>query len=148
MISFQVTEWVDGRGKCPLSPEANSTALMTSGGDFYRAGSVDLANIDHSIFRMDSGKGFRNTLMTDRYNSMWLSQPDFVGSFETARFVYFVFREKAQESCMVGYKHLNLIPSSFHSKRFRSIMMTLAANDSLLNVTNICIFGSPFFKVI
>ena len=50
----EVSEWVDGRGKCPLSPEANSTALMTSSGRFYLAGSVDFANIDHSIFRMDT----------------------------------------------------------------------------------------------
>ena len=81
----QVSAWVDGRGKCPLSPEANSTALMTSGGDFYLAGSVDFANTDHTIFRMDAGDGFGGALRTQQYNPMWLSTPDFVGSFETAR---------------------------------------------------------------
>ena len=47
----------------------------------------------------DPIEGFRNPLRTDQYNTMWLSQPDFVGSFETSKYIYFVFREKAMESC-------------------------------------------------
>ena len=48
---------------------------------------------------MNTLEGFRNPLRTDQYNTMWLSQPDFVGSFETSKYIYFVFRENAMESC-------------------------------------------------
>ena len=33
---------------------------------------------------------------------MWLAQPDFVGSFETEDFVYFLFREAAVEYMNCG----------------------------------------------
>ena len=96
-----VSEWIDGRGKCPFAPDSNSTALMTSKGDYYTASSIDFSNSDHAIFRM-SGQGFKNLLRTNRHNTLWLSQPDFVGSFETTKFIYFVFRELAMETSQCG----------------------------------------------
>lgn len=42
------------------------------------------------------------TLRTVQYNSMWLSQPNFVGSFETKDFIYFLFRETAVEYINCG----------------------------------------------
>ena len=41
-------------------------------------------------------------LRTVQYNSVWLAQPDFVGSFETEDFIYFLFREAAVEFMNCG----------------------------------------------
>jgi len=97
-----VLDWVDGRGKCPYSAEANSTALMTSNGDYYIGSSIDFSNSDHAIFRMSAGDKnggkFKNLLRTNQFNTLWLSRPNFVGSFETTKFIYFVFRETGMET--------------------------------------------------
>ena len=97
-----VSKWVDGRGKCPYSPRDNSTARMSRGGDeYYVASAIDFSSNDHAIYRM-SGSRFETTLRTDEYNALWLSRPDFVMSFETERFVYFLFRESAVEVTNCG----------------------------------------------
>ena len=41
-------------------------------------------------------------MRTTQYNSLWLSQPDFVASFETSRYIYFLFRETATEAINCG----------------------------------------------
>lgn len=97
----RVTKWVDGRGKCPYSPEANSSALMTQSGDYYIASSTDFSSNDHAIYRM-SGKSFDDLVRTVQYNSLWLAQPDFVATFETDTYVYFLFRENAIEYMNCG----------------------------------------------
>ena len=43
-----------------------------------------------------------NTLRTVQYDSKWLDQPDFVAQFETADFMYFIFRETAAEVINCG----------------------------------------------
>ena len=96
-----MTKWVDGRGKCPYSPNANSSALMTDTGDYFIGSSTDFSSTDHAIYRM-SGSDFGDLLRTVQYNSLWLAQPNFVGSFETNDFVYFVFRETAVEYINCG----------------------------------------------
>lgn len=44
----------------------------------------------------------QKALRTVQYNSHWVAQPDFVGSFETEDFVYFLFREPAVEYMNCG----------------------------------------------
>ena len=41
-------------------------------------------------------------MRTTQYNSLRLSQPDFVASFETSRYIYFLFRETATEAINCG----------------------------------------------
>lgn len=41
-------------------------------------------------------------LRTNQYNSKWLNDPQFVGSFEAGEFVYFIFRETAVEYINCG----------------------------------------------
>ena len=48
------------------------------------------------------GFGSEPVLRTSQFNSLWLSGPDFVASFETRRFVYFLFRETAIEAMNCG----------------------------------------------
>ena len=97
----KVEKWIDGRGKCPYSPHDNSSAVMTRTGDYYIGSATDFSSNDHAIYRM-SGDRFRDMLRTIQYNSLWLSKPDFVASFETDRFVYFLFRETAVEHTNCG----------------------------------------------
>ena len=88
-----VTASIDGRGKCPTDPEANSTALMTEEGDFYIASSIDFTSNDYAVYRMSSAPDFKGLfLKSDRFNPFWLNSPDFVLTFETEEFVYFIFR--------------------------------------------------------
>lgn len=97
----QVSQWVDGRGKCPYSPIANNSARMTEQGDYYTAGTTDFSSNDPAIYRM-SGPQFKGALRTNQYNTQWLNDPDFVGSFETETFMYFLFREPAIEFTNCG----------------------------------------------
>lgn len=41
-------------------------------------------------------------LRTSQYNSKWLNEPQFVGSFEAGEFIYFIFRETAVEFINCG----------------------------------------------
>jgi semaphorin 5 len=92
---------IDGRGKCPHSPHDNSTARMTDDGDYYIGSAIDFSSNDHAIYRM-AGSKFERMLRTEQYNALWLTKPDFVASFETDRFVYFLFREAAVEAVNCG----------------------------------------------
>ena len=97
-----VTRTVEGRGKCPYSPKANSSAFMNDVGDFYIASSTDPSGIDHAIYRMSGAKLDENLMKNPQYDSLWLNQPNFVLTFETDQFVYFVFRENAMEYMNCG----------------------------------------------
>ena len=55
-----------------------------------------------SHFHLFTGFGNEPILRTTQYNSLWLSQPDFVASFETSRYIYFLFRETATEAINCG----------------------------------------------
>ncbi|XP_071451288.1 semaphorin 5c-like [Hetaerina americana] len=123
-----VLEWVDGTAKCPYSPHSNVTAIMTapmvaprlgidgggageseaaatgdkgygSRGLFFIGTPMDFSGSDPAIYRTGGGQPPLRTL---QYNSKWLSQPQFVGSFETERHVYFLFRESAVEYINCG----------------------------------------------
>ncbi|CAG0890106.1 unnamed protein product [Darwinula stevensoni] len=89
-----VLEEVDGVGKAPHGPRSNVTSLMTSTGELYSGTPVDFAGQDAAIYRMMGGD---RMLRTKQYNPKWLSEPDFVYSFETDHHVYFLFREDALE---------------------------------------------------
>lgn len=95
----RVREWVDGIAKCPYNPHANVTGLMSDNGDYYFGGSTDFSASDYLISR---SIGQYDTIRTKQYNSMWLNEPQFVGSFETNSFVYFLFREAAVEYINCG----------------------------------------------
>lgn len=94
----RVTEWVQGVAKCPYSPISNITALMTMNGQYFAGSPMDFSGTDAAITR-DLGAPY---LRTNQYNSKWLNEPQFVGSFETDAFVYFLFRESAVEYINCG----------------------------------------------
>lgn len=96
----RVTEWVKGVAKCPYSPHSNITALMTLDGQYYAGSPMDFSGADSAITR-DLGPSYV-FLRTNQYNSKWLNEPQFVGSFETDAFVYFMFRESAVEYINCG----------------------------------------------
>lgn len=81
---------------------------------------------------MGSHSGASHTLRTHQYDSKWLNEPQFVGSFEDDKFVFFVFREAAVEyiNCgkvrtivdhmtqLISYSNLRLLnspPKQFHN---------------------------------
>lgn len=94
-----VIEWVDGVAKCPYIPDANSTALMTSSGDYYIASTLDFTGQDPAIYRIMGNGPF---LRTVRFDPKWISEPDFVASYEIGNFTYFFFREAAVEYINCG----------------------------------------------
>jgi Sema domain. len=94
----RVTDWVSGVAKCPHSPYANITSLMTLSGQYFAGSPMDFSGTDSAIIRDLSPSPLR----TKHYNAMWLNEPQFVGSFETDAFVYFVFREGAVEYMNCG----------------------------------------------
>ena len=98
----KVTKWIDGKAKCPYSPLDNSTAFMATNGDYYIGSATDFSSNDHALYRMSGAGVDQAALRTVQYNSFWLAQPDFVGSFETEDFVYFLFREAAVEYMNCG----------------------------------------------
>ncbi|XP_021914247.1 semaphorin-5A-like isoform X2 [Zootermopsis nevadensis] len=96
-----VLEWVRGVGHCPYSPEANVTALLTRSGQYFVGSSTDFSGTDSAIIRSDTGKT-KSMTRTQQYDSKWLNEPQFVGSFETSDYVYFLFREVAVEYINCG----------------------------------------------
>ncbi|XP_063231455.1 semaphorin-5A isoform X2 [Bacillus rossius redtenbacheri] len=96
-----VLELVKGVAKCPYNPLANVTALLTRGGQYFVGSPADFSGADPAIYRSMS-TGDRATLRTNQYNSKWLNDPQFVGSFERDGFVYFLFRESAVEYINCG----------------------------------------------
>lgn len=99
-----VTKWVDGIAKCPYNPLANSSALITEDGEYYIGGPTDFSGSDWAIYRSISDN---NVIRTKQYDSLWLNEPQFVGSFEHDKFVYFVFREAAVEYMNCGKVSFN-----------------------------------------
>ncbi|XP_022912170.1 semaphorin 5c [Onthophagus taurus] len=94
-----VIERVDGKAKCPYNPHAHISALMTEKGEFYVGAPTDFAGSDYAIYRSIT---HLNSLRTEQYNSLWLNEPQFVSSFETDKFIYFIFREAAVEYINCG----------------------------------------------
>ena len=96
-----VLEWVRGVARCPYSPEANVTALLTRSGHYFAGSPMDFSGADPAISRSLAGVT-SSTIRTKQFDSKWLNEPQFVGSFETSDFVYFLFRESAVEYINCG----------------------------------------------
>ncbi|XP_050547311.1 semaphorin-5A-like [Daktulosphaira vitifoliae] len=93
-----IIEAVRGVGKCPYSPLSNITAMITLNGQYFAGSPMDFSGADSAIVR-DLGATY---LRTKNYDSKWLNEPQFVGSFETDAYVYFLFRESAVEYINCG----------------------------------------------
>lgn len=72
---------------------------MSENGEYYFGGPTDFSSSDSLITKY---VGADVTIRTKQYNSLWLNNPQFVGSFETENFVYFLFRETAVEYINCG----------------------------------------------
>ncbi|XP_069679507.1 semaphorin 5c [Periplaneta americana] len=96
-----VLEWVKGVARCPYSPQANVTALLTRSGQYFAGSPLDFSGTDLAISRT-STEISGSTIRTKQFDSKWLNEPQFVGSFETSNFVYFLFRESAVEYINCG----------------------------------------------
>lgn len=102
MENLTVTRYDKGVAKCPFSPFANNTAHMSDNGKLYVGTTTDFSGSDPAILRADVTQEGSRMLRTNQYNSKWLNDPQFVGSFEHGEFVYFVFREAAVEYINCG----------------------------------------------
>ncbi|XP_073996502.1 semaphorin 5c isoform X4 [Rhodnius prolixus] len=96
----RVLHWEKGIAKCPYSPHANVTSLLSvTTGQYFAGTPMDFSGADPAIIR---DLGSTSNLRTNQYNSNWLNEPQFVGSFETDTHVYFLFRESAVEHINCG----------------------------------------------
>ncbi|XP_066596034.1 semaphorin 5c isoform X2 [Prorops nasuta] len=97
-----VTSEMAGVAMCPYNPRANVTALLARGpsGGLFAGAPTDFSGADPAIYRTLSTPNLR----THQYDSKWLNDPQFVGSFETEDHVYFLFRESAVEYINCGKK--------------------------------------------
>lgn len=90
------------------SPMWNTTSLITSTGEFFYGGPLDLRGIDSSITRQQiSLNSFvkatnpkdKRIIRSAQHDSKWInSDANFVHSFEYQSHVYFLFRETAIEN--------------------------------------------------
>ncbi|XP_060256258.1 semaphorin-5A isoform X2 [Ovis aries] len=90
----EIHDQINGMARCPYSPQHNSTALLTAGGELYAATAMDFPGRDPAIYR---SLGILPPLRTAQYNSKWLNEPNFVSSYDIGNFTYFFFRENAVE---------------------------------------------------
>ncbi|OXU28754.1 hypothetical protein TSAR_006189 [Trichomalopsis sarcophagae] len=92
-----VTSRMTGVAMCPYSPHSNVTAILARGqsGGLFAGTPTDFSGAYPAIYRSPN---FR----TRQYDSKWLDNPQFVGSFDTDDYVYFLFRESAVEYINCG----------------------------------------------
>lgn len=102
MENLNVTKFDKGVAKCPYNPHANITTVMTDSGTLFVGSPTDFSGTDPAILRVDVTEDRPSIMRTNQYNSKWLNDPQFVGSFEHGNFVYFVFRETAVEFINCG----------------------------------------------
>lgn len=100
--TLELINFEKGVGKSPFNPRANITTLMTNNGKMFIGSATDFSGADSAILRADLSISESKILRTKQYNSEWLNNPQFVGSFESSDFVYFVFREVAVEDGSYG----------------------------------------------
>lgn len=94
-----VTHKVRGVAKCPHSPLSNVTAMITLNGQYFVGTPISFSGVESAIIRDLGGSSY---LRTKGYDAKWLNEPQFVGSFETDAYVYFLFRESAVEYINCG----------------------------------------------
>ncbi|XP_011154550.1 semaphorin-5B isoform X2 [Harpegnathos saltator] len=96
----RVTSEMSGKAMCPYSPYANVTAYFSRGpsGGLFAGTPTDFSGTDKAIYRTLVSPNIR----TLYYDSKWLNDPQFVGSFEAEDYVYFLFREIAVEHMNCG----------------------------------------------
>ncbi|XP_076394986.1 semaphorin 5c isoform X2 [Megachile rotundata] len=116
-----VTSEMSGVAMCPYSPRANVTALLARGstGGLFTGAPTDFSGADAAICRTLAPPNLR----THQYDSRWLNDPQFVGSFETEDHVYFLFRESAVEYINCGKKIYSRIARVCKNDRGGQIMM-------------------------
>ncbi|XP_076296045.1 semaphorin 5c isoform X1 [Lasioglossum baleicum] len=116
-----VTSEMPGVAMCPYSPHANVTALLARGptGGLFTGAPTDFSGADPAICRTLASPNLR----THQYDSRWLNDPQFVGSFETEDHVYFLFRESAVEYINCGKKIYSRIARVCKNDRGGQIMM-------------------------
>lgn len=101
--NLNITQFDKGVAKCPFNPYANVTSHMSETGQLFVGSPTDFSGSDPAILRVDvSNHGNSRMLRTKQYDSKWLNDPQFVGSFEHGHFIYFIFREKALEHINCG----------------------------------------------
>ncbi|CAH1153476.1 unnamed protein product [Phaedon cochleariae] len=93
-----IRDMIEGVAKCPYNPSSNVTAFLSEDGEYYFGGPTDFSGSDSLISKSVGA----TILRTKQYNPYWLNEPQFVGSFESDRFVYFLFREAAVEFINCG----------------------------------------------
>jgi len=91
--TYLMTKKSKGVGLCPYSPDHNSTAVLV-GDKLYAGTAADYQGVDPIIYR--------DPLRSPQFDSTYLNNPSFVGSFEDPHFVYFFFREGAVEYMNCG----------------------------------------------
>lgn len=103
MDTLEGSSFEKGVAKSPFNPRANVTSIVTDNGQLFVATPTDFSGSDPAIVKSElkssNGGGM---LRTVQYNSKWLNDPQFVGSFEAGEFIYFVFRETANEYINCG----------------------------------------------
>jgi len=90
---YLMTKKSKGVGMCPYSPDHNSTAVLVED-QLYAGTAADYQGVDPIIYR--------DPLRTPQFDSTYLNNPSFVGSFADDEFVYFFFREGAVEYMNCG----------------------------------------------
>ncbi|PVD20103.1 hypothetical protein C0Q70_20597 [Pomacea canaliculata] len=95
--SYQKTHHKDQSGValCPFDPSHNTTAIYADG-KLYSATVADFNSRDPLILESTG------MIRTEQFDSKWLNEPNFVGSFEKDDKVYFLFRETAVENINCG----------------------------------------------
>ncbi|XP_043476024.1 semaphorin-5A [Leptopilina heterotoma] len=93
-----VTDTLSGVAMCPYSPHANATAILSRSGGLFAGAPTDFSGADSAIYRTLEYPNLR----THQYDFKWLNDPQFVGSFETEEYVFFLFRETAVEYINCG----------------------------------------------
>lgn len=69
----KILESESGIGKTPYDPSHNSTAIITSSGDFYGATNLGPDDRDPAIYRKEAPHTKSKDLRTAQSNSKWLN---------------------------------------------------------------------------
>lgn len=91
--TYLMTKEFKGIGMCPYSPTHNSTAVL-DGDQLYAGTAADYQGVDPILYR--------EPLRTPQFDSTYLNNPNFVGSFGLDDHVYFFFREGGVEYMNCG----------------------------------------------